>query len=116
MMPDMLKGERYVVGTAVTQPTLQVGMVSGFALGGIVVAGLGVRAALLADAATFAASAVLVRLWVRQRPAAAPPAAAGPFPPGEEGARGGPAVGAPNPRAPVRRAVLGGRPLVPGGP
>jgi MFS family permease len=77
MMPDILTGERYVLGTAVTQTTLQVGMVSGFALGGIVVAGLGVRAALLADAATFAASAVLVRFWVRQRPAAARPAAAG---------------------------------------
>src|SRR5260370_17532576 len=90
MMPDMLKGERYVVGTAVTQPTLQVGMVSGFALGGIVVAGLGVRAALLADAATFAASAVLVRLWVQQRPAAAHPAAAGRSPPPEVAPRGPP--------------------------
>jgi MFS family permease len=77
MMPDILTGERYVLGTAVTQTTLQVGMVSGFALGGIVVAGLGVRAALLADAATFAASAVLVQFWVRQRPAAAHPVAAG---------------------------------------
>ena len=77
MMPDILTGERYVLGTAVTQTTLQVGMVSGFALGGIVVASLAVRAALLADAATFAASAVLVRFWVRPRPAAAHPAAAG---------------------------------------
>ena len=75
MMPDVLPGERYVLGVAVTQTTLQVGMVSGFALGGVVVALLGVRTALLVDAATFAASAVLVRLWVRQRPAAAHPAA-----------------------------------------
>jgi MFS family permease len=75
MMPDVLPGERYVLGTAVTQTTLQVGMVSGFAVGGLVVAVVGVRAALLADAATFAASAVLVRFWVRQRPAAARPAA-----------------------------------------
>lgn len=71
MMPDILIGERYVLGTAVTQTTLQAGMVSGFALGGLVVAFLGVRTALLADAATFAASALLVRLWVRRRPAAA---------------------------------------------
>jgi MFS family permease len=75
MMPDVLPGDRYVLGVAVTQTTLQVGMVSGFALGGVVVAVLGVRTALLADAATFAASAVLVRFWVRRRPAAAHPAA-----------------------------------------
>ena len=75
VMPDVLPGERYVLGTAVTQTTLQVGMVSGFALGGLVVAVLGVRAALLADAATFAASAALVRFCVQQRPAAAHAAA-----------------------------------------
>src|SRR6266571_2084029 len=75
MLPDVLPGERYVLGIAVTQTTLQVGMVSGFALGGLVVAVLGVRPALLADAATFAASALLVRFWVHQRPAAADRAA-----------------------------------------
>jgi MFS family permease len=74
MMPDVLPGEKYLLGTAVTQTTLQVGMVSGFALGGLVVAVLGVRTALLADAATFAASAVLVRFGVRHRPAVAHPA------------------------------------------
>ncbi len=82
MLPDVLPGERYVLGIAVTQTTLQVGMVSGFALGGLVVAVLGVRPALLADAATFAASALLVRFWVHQRPAAASTGlvfAAGPF-------------------------------------
>jgi MFS family permease len=71
MMPDILTGEWYVLGTAVTQTTLQVAMVSGYALGGLVVALLGVRSALLIDAATFAASAVLVWFWVRHRPAAA---------------------------------------------
>jgi MFS family permease len=75
MLPDVLRGDRYVLGVAVTQTTLQVGMVSGFAIGGIVVAGLGVRTALLADAATFGASALLIRFWVRQRPAAAQHAA-----------------------------------------
>ena len=78
MMPDILPGERYVLGTAVTQTTLQVGMVTGFALGGVVVALLGVRPALLIDAATFAVSAVLVWFWVRHRPAAARPADGGP--------------------------------------
>jgi MFS family permease len=71
MMPDILTGERYVLGTAISQTTLQVGMVSGYAIGGLVVAFLGVRTALLADAATFLASAALVRFGVRSRPAAA---------------------------------------------
>jgi MFS family permease len=70
MMPDILAGERYVLGTAVSQTTLQVGMVSGFALGGLVVALLGVRTALLADAATFALSGLLAWAFVRHRPAA----------------------------------------------
>jgi MFS family permease len=74
MMPDILTGDRYVLGVAVTQTTLQVGMVAGFALGGLVVAGLGVRTALLADAATFGVSALLVWFWVRSRPAASSPA------------------------------------------
>jgi MFS family permease len=78
MMPDILTGERYVLGTAVTQITFQVGMVAGYAIGGLVVAFLGVRTALLADAATFAASAVLVQFWVRHRPAAARQAVSGP--------------------------------------
>jgi MFS family permease len=70
MMPDILPGERYVLGTAVNQTTLQVGMVSGFALGGLLVALLGIRTALLADAATFAVSGLLVWAFVRHRPAA----------------------------------------------
>jgi MFS family permease len=78
MLPDVLPGERYVLGIAVTQITIQIGMASGFALGGLVVAATGVRAALLADAATFAVSAGLARFWVRQRPAAADKAASGP--------------------------------------
>ena len=78
MMPDILTGERYVLGTAVTQTTFQVGMVSGYVLGGLVVAFLGVRTALLVDAATFAISAVLVWFWVRHRPAAAGSAASRP--------------------------------------
>src|SRR5260370_9365065 len=47
MMPDVLPGERYVLGTAVTQTTLQVGMVSGSALRGLVVAVLRAPAPLL---------------------------------------------------------------------
>lgn len=71
MVPDILTGERYVLGVAVSQTALQTGMVAGFALGGLVVAALNVSGALVLDAVTFAASALLVRFGVRSRPAAA---------------------------------------------
>ncbi len=77
LVADVLIGPRYALGTAVTQITLQTGIVAGFALGGVVVAAVGARSALLADAATFAASAVLLAAGVRRRPAAAPAASAG---------------------------------------
>jgi Major Facilitator Superfamily len=76
LLPDILTGERYVLGTALSQITLQIGMVSGFALGGLVVVLLAVRGALFIDAGTFAASALLVWFGVRRRPAAAVAAAA----------------------------------------
>jgi MFS family permease len=69
-LPDVLGGDLYVLGVAVSQTALQTGMVAGFALGGIVVAGLHAGGALGLDAATFAASALLVQLGVRRRPAA----------------------------------------------
>src|SRR5258708_34880259 len=78
MVADGRRGEGCVLGMAVTQTTIQVGMASGFALGGLVVAVVGVRAALLADAATFAVSAGLIWFWVHQRPAAVDGAADGP--------------------------------------
>lgn len=73
LVADILTGERYVLGTTVTQLTFQVGMVLGFALGGVTVAALGTRGALGTDAATFVVSALLLSLWVRRRPAAAGP-------------------------------------------
>jgi MFS family permease len=69
LFADILHGDQYVLGTAVAQTTLQIGTVAGFAVGGVVVAFLGVKAALLADAATFAASGLLVRFGVLRRPA-----------------------------------------------
>jgi predicted MFS family arabinose efflux permease len=71
MIADVLDGGRYVLGNAVTQMTIQTGTVSGFAVGGVIVGFLGVRTALVADAATFVASALMVRYGVRARPAAA---------------------------------------------
>jgi hypothetical protein len=69
--PDVLTGDRYVMGTAVSLTTLQFAQVIGFAAGGAVVGFFGTRPSLLADAATFAASALILRAWVRSRPAPA---------------------------------------------
>jgi MFS family permease len=77
MMPDILSGDLYVLGVAVSQTALQTGMVAGFALGGIVVAALHASGALSLDALTFAASALLVQFGVRRRPAAARASAQG---------------------------------------
>lgn len=71
LLPDILTGERYVVGTAVVQVIFQASQVAGFALGGLAVAVLGPRSALLADAVTFAGSAALLASGVRPRPPAA---------------------------------------------
>jgi predicted MFS family arabinose efflux permease len=73
--PEILAGERYTVGTAVSLTTFQLAQVIGFALGGLLVAYFGVRTSLLADAGTFAASALLIRLGVAARPAPASGAA-----------------------------------------
>jgi MFS family permease len=69
--PDILQGERYVLGTAVLQTTLLVGQVAGAVGGGVAVAYLGVRSSLAIDAATFVLSALLIGLGLRARPAAA---------------------------------------------
>jgi len=71
IFPDVLSGDRYVMGTAVTLTTYQFAQVIGFAVGGTVVGFFGTRTSLIVDAATFAGSALIVRTWVRPRPAAA---------------------------------------------
>jgi predicted MFS family arabinose efflux permease len=77
--PDILDGERYALGTAVIQTTYLTAEVAGAAAGGVAVAVLGVRPALVIDAATFAASALLIGLGTRARPAAAQPGEASPL-------------------------------------
>ena len=67
--PDVLTGDRYVVGTAVTLTTYQFAQVLGFAVGGAVVGFFGTRTSLLIDGVTFVGSALIVRVWVRPRPA-----------------------------------------------
>lgn len=70
LYPDILLGDHYVLGTAITLTTMQFAQVVGFAVGGAAVSFFGVRASLLADAATFIVSALITRLWVQPRPAA----------------------------------------------
>jgi predicted MFS family arabinose efflux permease len=64
-----LPGELLVQGQSIRQITINTAQLAGLALGGAVVAWLGVHPALAVDAATFVASAMLVRVGVHPRPA-----------------------------------------------
>ena len=64
----VLDGDLFVLGKGVIDQLVQVAQVVGFAVGGVVVTGLGPGQALLVDAATFAASGLLVWLGIRARP------------------------------------------------
>ncbi len=75
--PDVLTGDRYLMGTAVALTTYQFAQVLGFAAGGAIVGFFGIRTSLIVDAATFVASALIVRAWVHSRPAPARPAPSG---------------------------------------
>ncbi|MGH3097204.1 MAG: MFS transporter [Streptosporangiales bacterium] len=69
MLPDILPGDLFVMGTAVTQTTSQLTQVIGFAVGGIIVGTIGAHEALLLNALTFALSALLFRIGIKNRPA-----------------------------------------------
>jgi predicted MFS family arabinose efflux permease len=62
----VLERERFRVGTGLRMITSQISQVAGFALGGIVVAQLDPRGALLVDAATYALSAVVIAAALRR--------------------------------------------------
>ncbi|MDQ2583816.1 MFS transporter [Saccharothrix yanglingensis] len=68
LLPTVL-GEHYEAGQSVHLITHQVGLLLGFVGGGLVVAWLGTSGALLADAVTFALSALVLRLGLAARPA-----------------------------------------------
>ena len=67
IFPDVLSGDRYVLGTAVTLTTYQFAQVIGYGVGGTLVSVFGTQTSLVIDAATFAGSALIVRAWVRSR-------------------------------------------------
>jgi MFS family permease len=71
--PDILPGELYPLGAAVTQTTFLAGQVIGAVGGGVAVAVIQVRPALVIDAGTFVLSGLLILLGTRARPAAAQP-------------------------------------------
>jgi hypothetical protein len=67
---EALEDERYPLAMAVMGSTTRVVLVAGSAAGGLVVALFSARPALVADAATFAVSALLIRFGVPARKAA----------------------------------------------
>jgi len=71
--PDILQGELYVLGAAVTQTTFLAAQVAGAVGGGVAVAFIGTRPALAVDSATFVLSGLLIAFGIRARPAAARP-------------------------------------------
>ena len=70
---DILPGDRYRVGLAITTSTMMAAMVAGYAAGGILVGAIGTRPSLALDAATYVVSALVIRLAVAARPAARDP-------------------------------------------
>ncbi|OLE29414.1 MAG: MFS transporter, partial [Actinobacteria bacterium 13_1_20CM_3_71_11] len=67
LLPRVLDGDRYVLGLAIQTSTWQGAQIVGY-LGGSALAAIHPRLALLVDAGTFLASAVLARFGIRARP------------------------------------------------
>jgi MFS family permease len=74
LLPDVLPGDLYERGLAVTQITNQTSQLVGFAAGGLLVAALTPGTALVLDAVTFLIAAVVIRLGLSDRPRSAPAA------------------------------------------
>lgn len=71
LLPEILKEDRYVIGSALQNMTNQAVQMIGFAAGGALIATMGPYRALALDAATFLGSALILISGVRRRPAAA---------------------------------------------
>jgi MFS family permease len=69
LLPDIVHGERYLVGNALINTTIQGAQVAGFFLGGLLVSLVSVRGALAIDAGSFLLSALLLAVAIRERPA-----------------------------------------------
>lgn len=71
VLPEILAGDRFLVGMAIRNVTIQSAQLAGFAGGGLLVAALNPRVSLAVDAATFVCSALLIRFGLANRRAAA---------------------------------------------
>ncbi|GAB3412951.1 MFS transporter [Flindersiella endophytica] len=77
-LPNVLSGDKYVVGMGIVTTTDSIVQVAGFALGGVLVGLAGPHVALGVNAVTFLLSVTIVRLGVGEhRPAVAPDDEAG---------------------------------------
>lgn len=70
LLPDLLPGDLYERGLAVSQITGQTAQVVGFAAGGLLVAAVSPSSALALDAVTFLAAGLLFRFGLARRPRA----------------------------------------------
>ncbi|WP_338089856.1 MFS transporter [Nonomuraea basaltis] len=70
LLPEVLAGDKYVIGSALQNMTNQAVQMLGFAAGGAMIATMGPYRALALDAATFLGSALILISGVRRRPAA----------------------------------------------
>jgi predicted MFS family arabinose efflux permease len=71
LVADLFEGDEFVAANGLRTATSQAAQLVGFAVGGVIVAITGARTALLVDAITFAASAVLLRVGLPFRAPAA---------------------------------------------
>jgi len=76
LVPD-ITGDRYLAAVVVDRTLHQFAQVLGFAGSGLLLLVFSPTSALLADAVSFAGSAILIRRWIGHRPAAVPDAQAG---------------------------------------
>ena len=71
LLPQVLEGDRFVVGMGIRSMTVQSAQLLGFAGGGALLMALDARLALTLDAATFVISALCLRFGLKTRAAAA---------------------------------------------
>jgi len=69
LLPDVLRREKYPLGSVIGNHTTQLSQIGGFLAGGALVAGLGPYRALALDSLSFSLSAGILACWVRSRSA-----------------------------------------------
>jgi len=67
LVVDLVEADRYPLATGLRTATMQAAQLVGFAGGGLAVSIIGARGALALDAASFAGSALLIRIGIRRR-------------------------------------------------